>query len=235
MGRPRKYEADYNTFVVIKNGTQEESKKAFDYLFTKYEKAIWAQKHKLEAKLREYNIHGMDLDDYFSKIYIETFPKAVDSIKLSKIKPEKQATWTFWAQLNGYLMSHNRDLINHHLKDLKKTISLSGYSTNDDISDGSAQDYMLYHNASNKLEKSPEDIYFESREKKAFWKAVEVSKKLYSPLENKIWSLRDAGKTKKEICTETNIEMKDLNKSLRNMKSVLMTNIETYKAKYQID
>lgn len=235
MGRTRKYTADYETFVTIKTGTPEESKKAFDYLFNKYEKAIWAQKHKLEGVLRTSNIHGMDLDDYFGDIYEVTFRKAVNSIKLEKIAPEKQKTWTFWAQLNGYLMSRNRDLINHHLKDLKKNISLSGYNNNDDVSEGSAQDYLLYHNANDKLEKSPEDAYFEKREKKAFWTAVEVSRKVYSPLENKIWDLRNEGLSKKEICEKTKIDMKDLNKSLRGMKKTLMGNLETYKVKYHID
>lgn len=233
MGRPRKWDADYKTFVTIKTGTKEESEKAIKYLHEKYENAFWKQKHKMDAIMKASNIYGLDTDDYLSETY-ETFLKAVNSIKLDKIPKSKQATWTFYAQLNGYLMSHNRDQINHHIKNvLSKEVPLSGYSNNnDDITEGSAQDYMLYHNASSKLIMSPEDEYFKECEKKAFWKAVEVSRKSYSPLENKIWDLRDSGKTKKEICETTHIEMKDLNKSLRNMKSTLMGNIETYKAKY---
>lgn len=231
MGRTRKWEGDYNTFLKIKTGTKAEKQDALEYLFKKYEKAIWAQKHKFDAKLNEYNIHGRDTDDYFSEVYETPFLNAVKSIKLERVAKEKQATWTFWSQLNGYLMSYNRDEINHHLKLLKNEVSISSYSTNDDISDGSAQDYVLYHNASSKLEKSPEDDYFDECEKKAFWKAVEVSRKAYSPLENKIWDLRADSLKKKEICEKAHIEMKDLNKSLRNMKTVLMNNIQKYKDK----
>lgn len=232
MGRPRKWDPDYETFVTIKTGTKEESDKALRYLYEKYENAFWKQKHKMDSVMKASNIYGLDNEDYLGETY-DTFLKAVDSIKLEKIPASKQKTWCFYAQLNGYLMSHNRDQINHHIKNvLSKEVPLSGYNTNDDMTEGSAQDYLLYHNASSQLEKSPEETYFEEREKKAFWKAVEVSRKTYSPLENKIWDLRDSGKTKREICETTHIEMKDLNKSLRSMKTTLMGNIETYKAKY---
>lgn len=232
MGRPRKWEADFETFKLIKEGTPSQSKEALDYLYRKYEKAFWNQKHKMDAVMRASNIYGLDTDDYFSETY-ETFLKAVDSIKLDKVPKSKQATWTFYAQLNGYLMSHNRDQISHHIKGLKNEVSLSGYSNKDsDLTETSAQDYMLYQHANTKLGQSPEDEYFQKKENAAVYKAVEVSRKLYSPLENKIWDLRDQGKTKQEICDVAHIEMKVLNKSLRNMKTILTSNIQSYKEKY---
>lgn len=205
---------DYDLMTRIKSDDTVDSKKAKLELWKKYELAVHKQEHTLQRKIKEHNMK-FEVENYVPEAW-DAFDKAVNSIKLEKIKNQK--TWSFWVCLNGYLMSHNRDIIKHHLKESNNEISLSRFS------DEQGHDYS---SLVTRDDQSPEMSYLIDEERTAFWNAVKSTEKRLTKRQNKMMIMKANGARRKEVCTTLNIDSKAYYEDMQAIKTTLRANLDS--------
>lgn len=252
--------SDYDVFKIIQDKANPNSQMAIWALHKRYEKAIWKQKHVLDKKLEENHLTGLDTEGYIENTY-DTFLNAVNSIKLPAITGKyeadlrskklksgelkyteaeiaekianKQQSWKFWVCLTQYLMSRNRDDINHYVKGQGKELQITTY-VDDEGNDFS--DTVLYNQGTDKIiSETLEDAYIKSLEKKAFQIATEECQKKFNETQKKMWRFkadRNSASLVKQLTSQTTAMY---NRNLAAMRSVFDEELSKASAKLGID
>lgn len=216
---------DYELFEKIKAGDDS----ARNEIFSRYTPLIRKQMGILHKKLSDMNIYSVDTDDYLGMVYEKPFINAVNSVKLEKIPKEKQKTWKFYVCINGYLMSFNRDLIHHALKDLNNTTNID-YKFSSDEDDTNLLDLNM------KASPSVEDVFEENMEKLILNKAIKNSYSKYNDIQKQIFEDLQKGEKIKNIRDKLNLTPKSYKTYFNNMKEIMNSEIrkESIRNKYEI-
>lgn len=204
-------------------------KEVYDQYLNLTHKMKWDLIKRLQKTyLSSENIYELT-KNYEYDIY-PTLVHAMDSIKVTKI-PKRvdkhgKRTWKFYAALWGYLMVYNRDFTKGVINRGKNEISLDNFATSDDnqnslsISNKAALYDETLHS------KSPENIYDEMIDKKAFWTAVNncLAKK-FNKTQIKLWNMRSKivegeKMTISSICNKIHITPKEYKIEMTNLKNI---------------
>lgn len=216
---------DYELFEKIKAGDDS----ARNEIFARYTPLIRKQMGILHKKLSDMNIYSVDTDDYLGMVYEKPFMNAVNSIKLEKIPKEKQKTWKFYVCINGYLMSFNRDLIHHALKDINNTTNVD-YKFSSDEEDTNLLDLNM------KASPSADEVFEENMERMIIRNAINNSYTRYNDIQKQIFEDLQRGEKIKTIRDKLNLNPKSYKTYFNNMKEIMNSEIrkESIRNKYEI-
>ena len=206
---------DYELFSeYLKNpkASAQDVKAARDQLWTRYEELTHKMGHVLQARKVKNNFYGLETDTYYSDYY-DAFLKAVDGIKLDKIKTNP-ATWKFWIPYNGYLRSANRDKINDYCRSTKYERPLT-------VVNEEGEEVLITDLKGGEYSESVEDTFFKNEESTIL---KEVIKNSYSKLSDKqktIWNMRSKGSTFTAIAQTLGVSSSSIKYQMNRIKMVL--------------
>ena len=235
MGRKAKYDvSDLELLWHIKRGhTLQERQKAMDDLFFRYEALIMKRKGILAKTAYEHH-YIIDTSDYLSGSY-ETFCKAVKTIdldRLCKARGDKIKSWKFYICFDGYLRSHNRDIIYNYIKDRKNTVEIHS------ITGKNGEESTVTNLDTSAINKgfSAEEQVFENDQKKVFWEAVNLCiDKKFTPIQVQIWNSKNDQEKVLGIARKVGIKQKEVLAELDKIREVFAQTLEEVSKREKVD
>lgn len=180
--------------------------------------------------------------DYEHTVYPELV-KAMDCIRMEAIPKKKkkngQYAWNFYAAYWGYLSTYNRDTVAHYIKKAQNEVN-TDFQIAGNIDDSASSNLAVSNEAALISEKfqsqSPEKLYEQKCERKAFWKAVDTCvNKRFSSIQKEIWNLKkDSEKriSSKEVCLKLNITQAIYNREMKAIKETFSKELAIANEKY---
>lgn len=217
---------DYELFAqYIKNdkATAKDKKGALDQLWIRYEALTHKMGHVLEARKVKNNFYGLETDTYYSDYY-DAFLKAVNGLKLEKIKTDPK-TWKFWIQYNGYLRSANRDKINEYCRNTKHERSIS-------VVNKEGEEVLLTDLHGSEFSETVEESYFKNEESSILKEVIKNSYNKFSDKQKKIWNMRSSGSTFTAIAKSMGVSSSSIKYQMNRIKSVLQGELKSTNGKY---
>ena len=245
--------SDCDIVKIIKNESIPDTVKneAKHALWYRYELQTYKMQHALEYRIRENRgLSGIDMEDFFPGAYEGAFLKALENVKLDKIvsphqesairnklagKPEseiqaaiekKRQSWKFYQGYQFYLQNYtNRDIVGKYLKTRGRDISQSVF-TSDDGEDFSENITSKKLSPEGDAYPSVDETYIMNENSKIFWDAVNSTVQKLTRKQLTIWKMREQGEHKKTISERTGLSTSEINYELREMRSVLDSEIK---------